>query len=189
MFELKVGMKVKTNFKEEILYFNTVDNDEKFWCSSKKNKTSNHFLENKDIDWEETAKLNGIPYDPRPTLKEFTKGMNTLFKNRYEDLPSLEEVEKELGRKETQGKIRPNLLPITELKEVIRVFEFGVEKYSINNWKHVKDPINEYSNALSRHLLDYLEGEKKASDSNLPHLAHICANALILMWFENNKEE
>lgn len=284
MFELKEGMKVKTNFKEEILYFNTVDNDEKFWCSSKKNKTSNHFLENKDIDWEETAKLNGIdfeqleirnndgiekirnkylptyeeatknfndlfknigknikttndgsktyeeqkeiinkkflnkelpkfladvliqnleeennsenlkklnkiPYDPRPTLKEFTKGMNTLFKNKYENLPSLEEVEKELGRKENKGKIRPNLLPITELKEVIKVFEYGVEKYSINNWKYVKDPINEYSNALSRHLLDYLEGEKKASDSNLPHLAHICANALILMWFENNKEE
>ena len=52
MFELKKGMKVKTKFKEEILYFNTVDNDEKFWCSSKKNKTSNHFLENKDIPFQ-----------------------------------------------------------------------------------------------------------------------------------------
>ena len=111
-----------------------------------------------EIDWEETAKLNRI----------------------Y--------LIEELGIKENKGKIRPNLLPITELKEVIRVFEYGVEKHSINNWKHVKEPINEYSNALSRHLLDYLEGEKKASDSNLPHLAHICANALILMWFENNKE-
>ena len=189
MFELKEGMKVKTNFKEEILCFNEIDKDDRILCSNILNSTSNHFLENKDIDWEETAKLNGIPYDSRPTLEEVTKGINTVFINKYEDLPSLEEVEKELGRKETQGKIRPNLLPITELKEVIRVFEYGVAKHSKDNWKHVKDPINEYSNALSRHLMDYLEGEKKASDSNLPHLAHICANALILMWFENNKEE
>ena len=182
MFELKKGMKVKTKFG----YIEEVQKVEKeknrFWYNVS-------YCNFKDIDWEETAKLNGIPYDSRPTLEEVTKGINTVFINRYEDLPSLEEVEKELGRKETQGKIRPNLLPITELKEVIRVFEYGVAKYSKDNWKHVKDPINEYSNALSRHLLDYLEGEKKASDSNLPHLAHICANALILMWFENNKEE
>ena len=181
MFELKEGMKVKNKFGNIHIFLELINGE--YWFE---NRTCN--LED-EINWEETAKLNGIPYDSRPTLEEVAKGINTVFINKYEDLPSLEEVEKELGRKETQGKIRPNLLPITELKEVIRVFEFGVDKYSINNWKHVKDPINEYSNALSRHLLDYLEGEKKASDSNLPHLAHICANALILMWFENNKEE
>lgn len=127
-------------------------------------------------------------------LKLHNKMLNgeTLTEEEFEKYNELGETtikKEELGRKENKGKIRPSLLPITELKEVIRVFEYGVEKYSINNWKHVKDPVNEYSNALYRHLLDYLEGEKKASDSNLSHLAHICANALILMWFENNKEE
>ena len=180
MFELKKGMKVKNKFGNIHIFLELINGE--YWFE---NRTCN--LED-EIDWEETAKLNGIPYDSRPTLEEVTKGINTVFINKYEDLPSLEEVEKELGRKENKGKIRPNLLPITELKEVIRVFEYGVAKYSKDNWKHVKDPINEYSNTLYRHLLDYLEGEKKASDSNLPHLAHICANALILMWFENNKE-
>ena len=135
-----------------------------------------------------------------PKYDRFKELQNKNFKFGLEEVEYIEYLElckkleipknpeKELGKKENKGKIRPNLLPITELKEVIRVFEYGVEKYSKDNWKHVKDPINEYNNALSRHLLDYLEGENKASDSNLPHLAHICANALILMWFENNKE-
>ena len=35
-----------------------------------------------EIDWEETAKLNGIPYDSRPTLEEVTKGINAVFINK-----------------------------------------------------------------------------------------------------------
>ncbi len=137
-----------------------------------------------EIDWEKTAELNGIDLDKQ-------KYIESLMRNGYSEEQIKNKVNEvfgtEIGYKKNEGKIRFNLLPISELKEVIKVFEYGCVKYSKDNWKHVKDPINEYSNALSRHLLDYLEGENKASDSNLPHLAHICANALILMWFENNK--
>lgn len=194
MFELKKGMKVKTNFKEEILCFNEIDKDDRIWCSNILNSTSNHFLENKDIDWEETAKLNGIPYDSRPTLEEVTKGINTVFINKYEDLPSLEEVEKEMENKQfahkhDKGKLQWNLLPINEVEEIVKVLDYGLQKYGKRDcWKLVENPKFRYENALYRHLVEYLKGNKIDEESGLSHLSHLVTNGLFLMWFENNKD-
>lgn len=198
MFELKKGMKVQIKEFTDIYTFKEIDVlKNEYYLYNFDKVIFKHTPD--EIDWEETAKLNGIDLELEKEKKLY---IDTCVENGMSIEEAIKECEivskpfdykyfkdKEIGYKETKGKIRPNLLPITELKDVIRVFEYGVEKYSKDNWKHVKEPIEEYSNALSRHLLDYLEGEKKASDSNLPHLAHICANALILMWFENNKEE
>ena len=87
MFELKKGMKVKNKFGNIHIFLELINGE--YWFE---NRTCN--LED-EINWEETAKLNGIPYDSRPTLEEVTKGINTVFINKYEDLPSLEEIEKE----------------------------------------------------------------------------------------------
>ena len=142
-----------------------------------------------EIDWEETAKLNGIPYDPIPSLEEVTKGMNVVFRNGYEDLPSLEEVEKEYAHKHDKGKLQWNLLPINEVEEIVKVFDYGLQKYGKrDSWQLVENPIHRYQNALYRHLVEYLKGNKIDEESGLSHLSHLVTNGLFLMWFENNKD-
>ena len=183
---LKQGMKVKNKFGNIHIFLELINGE--YWFE---NRTCN--LED-EIDWEETAKLNGIPYDSRPTLEEVTKGINTVFINKYEDLPSLEEVEKEMENKQfahkhDKGKLQWNLLPINEVEEIVKVLDYGLQKYGKRDcWKLVENPKFRYENALYRHLVEYLKGNKIDEESGLSHLSHLVTNGLFLMWFENNKE-
>ncbi len=57
----------------------------------------------------------------------------------------------------------------------------GAEKYGPYNWRERAISLVWYLGAMDRHLKALLDGEDNASDSGLPHLAHVVATAAILL--------
>lgn len=86
------------------------------------------------------------------------------------------------------NKPRPTLCPVSLIKAVTAVREYGTQKYNDpDNWKQVEE--ERYKDALYRHWLAYLSGEKYDKESGLPHLWHLACNAafLIEMEWDGNK--
>ena len=97
-FELKDGMKVKTNFKEEILKFHSMTKfGDGMWyrCCSNGNINPNHFLKEYNIDWEATRKLNEVKEEPKEELYVI---WNPKGNNPRKIHNSLKDAEKEAER-------------------------------------------------------------------------------------------
>ena len=90
--------------------------------------------------------------------------------------------------KKDSGKLKWSLLPFEELKDVVKVLMHGAEKYSPDNWKKCNDTTR-YKDALMRHVVAYVSGDKTDEEFGLSHLAHAICNCLFLMWFDKNKKE
>ena len=54
-----------------------------------------------------------------------------------------------------------------------------------DNWKKVSR--ERYENALMRHAVSYMSGEKIDPESGMNHLSHIMCNALFLKWNDDKK--
>lgn len=90
--------------------------------------------------------------------------------------------------KADSGKIRPTLVPASLVWAVGAVRMFGTKKYgSQDNWKLVEP--ERYWDALYRHLLAALGGEKNDPESGLPRLWHIACNAAFLIEMEGNENQ
>jgi len=92
-------------------------------------------------------------------------------------------MDEQNGIKYDNGK--PRLYEMIEdfknpLIEVSKVWAFGAEKYQKYNWQFVKNPIDRYSNALMRHLI---EGKKADDETKLLHASHVAWNALARLHF------
>jgi len=88
---------------------------------------------------------------------------------------------KELGAKMDFGKNRLGLVLngfARALYAVGEVGTYGAKEYSPGSWAHVPDPINRYTDAMYRHLMDEARGEEYDPGSNLLHAAHAAWNAL-----------
>ena len=88
------------------------------------------------------------------------------------------------GRKFDGDKLRYSLLPWIAIKEVVKVLEFGAQKYDVDNWQLVPNGKDRYWDAAIRHLTAYKEGEKLDPESNLHHLAHAGCCVLFTLWLE-----
>lgn len=86
--------------------------------------------------------------------------------------------------KKGEGKTRWTALPFKQVEEVVKVLMFGDAKYSPGNWKKL-DP-EPYKDAAMRHLVSYISGDRKDSESGFSHLAHLICCALFMMWFDDN---
>ena len=85
--------------------------------------------------------------------------------------------------KADQGKPCPSLCPVSLIEAVTAVRMFGLQKYhDPDNWKQVEP--ERYRDALYRHWLAYLKGEKYDQESGLPHLWHLACNAAFLIEME-----
>jgi hypothetical protein len=73
------------------------------------------------------------------------------------------------------------LIPGPALIHCALAFRDGATKYGPANWR--VDPVtaSTYTDAAFRHLLDYWDGEDRASDSKVLHLAHAMACLAILI--------
>jgi hypothetical protein len=94
------------------------------------------------------------------------------------------------GVKHDGGKPPMGLLPASALREVAEVLDFGAQKYSPNNWRHVR-PGHRYLDASLRHLFAYSEGEDidhGPGGSGLSHLAHAACCILFMIELEANGE-
>lgn len=83
------------------------------------------------------------------------------------------------------GKPRPTLVPVSLIRAVTAIREYGCAKYhDPENWRNVEP--QRYRDALYRHWLAYLDGEIYDAESGLPHLWHLACNAAFLIELEDS---
>ena len=88
--------------------------------------------------------------------------------------------------KSDAGKPRPLLVPVSLVRAVTAVREFGCQKYrDPENWRKVEP--DRYKNALYRHWLAYLDGGTVDKESGLPHLWHMACNLAFLIELSGDK--
>ena len=86
------------------------------------------------------------------------------------------------------GKPRPTLVPVSLIEAVTAIRMYGNAKYhDPDNWKQVEP--QRYRDALYRHWLAYLKGERCDAESGLPHLWHLVTNGSFLIEMEANPDD
>ena len=97
--------------------------------------------------------------------------------------PLLRSIQDKQDAKADAGKPRPTLVPISLLRAVTAIREYGCEKYhDPENWRKVD--AQRYKDAAYRHWIAYLDGEKVDAESGLPHLWHLACNVAFLIEME-----
>lgn len=99
----------------------------------------------------------------------------------------LAERENLSGVKFDEGKPEFSLLDFPALEEVVKVLQFGAEKYGKDNWREGfiwSRPFN----ACLRHLFAWWGGEKLDKETGISHLAHAACNIMFLLSFEQTGE-
>jgi len=96
----------------------------------------------------------------------------------------------EEGPKDMEGKPEWSVLPWDALEHVVKVFEYGAspEKYKKPYTYRVGITYSKLFSATIRHLIAWWHGEAYAEDSKCLHLAHIAANALMLLTMMSKKQ-
>ena len=85
--------------------------------------------------------------------------------------------------KDAVGRTKPGLtqVPPSAMVELGRALADGERKYGLMNWRRSQVSARVYLDAAYRHLMAYVDGEDVASDSGVPHLAHVMACCAILL--------
>lgn len=94
----------------------------------------------------------------------------------------------EEGRKNDQGKLRFDLIPVEAEIALAEVLTFGANKYSDNNWKEVPNAMQRYEAAMKRHIASYKLGELKDPETGFSHLAHAQACITFMVALEKQNE-
>jgi hypothetical protein len=87
-----------------------------------------------------------------------------------------------------QGKVEWSLVDYKSLEPMVRVLEYGVEKYARNNWKKGM-PATQIIESMLRHTYKLLEGELVDPESGIEHIGHIQCNAMFLSYVLSEKPE
>lgn len=93
-----------------------------------------------------------------------------------------------LGMKADAGKARWDLVEFGCLDQMVDVLTDGAEKYEEDNWKLIDNPEQRYFSALMRHLSAWKQGEKIDKDDGRSHMAHVMANAMFLIYFDDKEK-
>lgn len=116
-----------------------------------------------------------------------------MINSKTEPLDDKEELEQDREKlrkfaKDTKGKAKITLAPMQILKDVAEVREYGVKKYgSVDSWKEV--PIEDYRDALFRHLLEYIKDPNSVDkESGIKHYKHIACNLAFICEMENTED-
>jgi hypothetical protein len=85
--------------------------------------------------------------------------------------------------KDLIGSTKPQLwlIPSAGTIETAMAFKNGADKYGAYNWREHPVRLTVYIDAALRHLSQLLDGEDKASDSNIHHAAHVAACMYIIL--------
>lgn len=87
--------------------------------------------------------------------------------------------------KDDEGKIMPSLIEPQFIKGTAKVLTLGAMKYEKRNWQLCQDR-QRYEDALLRHILDYLQGDKLDKESGVSHLYHASCNLMFLDFMDRN---
>jgi len=127
-------------------------------------------------------------------LMELKTELKTEIKTDLEPLDDTEELKTDREKlrkfaKDTNGKAKITLAPMQILKDVAEVREYGVKKYgSVDSWKEV--PIEDYRDALFRHLLEYIKDPSGVDkESGIKHYKHIACNMAFICEMESKDND
>lgn len=87
------------------------------------------------------------------------------------------------------GKWRLSLIPVSCIRSIVSVLEFGAAKYKEDNWQTVPQARRRYYDAAIRHLTAWWDGERNDPESQLPHLAHAACCVIFLLWLDDNPQK
>lgn len=99
-----------------------------------------------------------------------------------------------LAKRYNNGKPQWSLVHYPSLEPLVRVLEYGAEKYTTgnesgrDNWKKGL-PIRQVCESMLRHIYAFLDGEDNDPESKISHIGHIQANAMFLAYMMRNKPE
>lgn len=101
-----------------------------------------------------------------------------------------EEVQAEKATRHNQGKPRWSLVHYKSMIPLVKVLEFGANKYNADNWKKGLDK-KEILESMMRHLIALMDGELNDPESGELHIGHIMCNTMFWSYFhqmEINKQ-
>ncbi len=79
------------------------------------------------------------------------------------------------------AKPKTSAIPPLAIMRLGQAMEDGRRKYGLTNWRGEKVSSSVYFDAAMRHLLAWWDGEDRALDSGVDHLAHVMACCAILI--------
>lgn len=124
----------------------------------------------------EERKMVDIDFNPRQTCKD-------------------EDEHNEEGVKYDDGKpLAGDMIMIFPhaLMGVAKCIEWGSHKYpQTDNYIRLKNGYKRYMNGIMRHLLKMMLGQEYDDETKLPHIYHVCWNALAICehWFKNKSQD
>jgi len=74
-----------------------------------------------------------------------------------------------------------------ELHEMIKVRQYGIEKYEKENWKLPLPEKDFFTDPAIRHIILAQQGAFFDAKSKLPHLAHAAMSCIMALWHEIDK--
>lgn len=140
--------------------------------------------QNKDEKHIQVITVNNLPVHS----DEFISGISEPQKGKY-DLTDDGKGKKYDGGKPMVGTLCT--IFASALLGIGKCIEFGATKYpKSDNWKLVENGQQRYLDSMIRHLLKFLAGQELDTETGLPHLYHVCWNALAVTEFYimNNQE-
>lgn len=81
-----------------------------------------------------------------------------------------------------------SLVDFKSLEDMVKVLEFGEEKYDSFNWMKGLTT-RSICESMLRHIFAYLNGENEDLESGISHIGHIQCNAMFLSYMMKNKPE
>lgn len=90
------------------------------------------------------------------------------------------------GKRLDAGKLRWDLLPVSPIEEIIKVYMAGTQKYEPWNWNKGILYSRVYA-PLMRHATTWWNGESIDKEFGLNHMAHASWNAITLLAYELQK--
>jgi hypothetical protein len=84
------------------------------------------------------------------------------------------------------GKLQWSLVDFDSLEGLVKVLEYGANKYAPNNWKKGM-PVTQVSESLMRHLFAFLRGEDVDPESGCRHISHVMCNAMFIEYIMREK--
>ena len=98
--------------------------------------------------------------------------------------------ELKLATKFDEGKRDWSLLPLDSMEEIVKVLEFGANKYAAHNcssnggFKYTR-----VINATLRHIFAFMRGQDNDPETGISHLAHAGCNILFILHFIKHKDK
>ena len=132
----------------------------------------------------------GTKYGNPPAYVQTPPGASMTYKENYDPKQELLDKMGSEAVKADSGKPDWSLVPFEALEGMVRVLEFGANKYQAYNFASGKGL--EYTRLISaalRHLMAFSRGEDLDPESGLPYIYHCQCNLLFLAYFTAHKDK